>query len=338
MNNKLNFVIAGCGRIAARHALEIQKHGVLTGVCDIDQQKADDFAKRFSATAYYSIDDLLRVEKGTHILVVCTPNGLHAEHSIKGLNAGLHVICEKPMSITVAEATKMIAAAETNNRKLNIVKQNRFNPPVLFIKEFLAQNKLGKIASFQLNCFWNRPAAYYENSWKGSIELDGGTLYTQFSHFIDILYWLLGDVKAVNGFRKNELHKGIIEFEDSGVIAIEMESGVIGSINYSVNSYPKNMEGSITILGETGTIKIGGQYLNELEYFSVRNEIMPQLAKGNTANEYGFYEGSMSNHDKVYEAFVQSINTTESSLATAAETMKTVAIIEKIYKECPLLP
>lgn len=338
MNNSLQFAIIGCGKIAPRHAAQIIKHGKLCAVCDIDTSKADAMACTFSAKAYYSIDDLLANEKHVDILVVCTPNGLHAAHSIKGLNAGMHVICEKPMAITTSDAETMITAAERNNKKLNIVKQNRFNPPVAFVKNLLDQGKLGRITSFQLNCFWNRPAEYYLNTWKGNKDMDGGTLFTQFSHFIDILYWFLGNVKSVTGIRKNQLHVNTIEFEDTGIAMLEMNNGAIGSLSYSVNAYDHNMEGSLTLFGEKGTIKIGGQYLNELEYFSVENEKAPALQKGSNANEYGFYEGSMSNHDKVYDAFVQSLHDTTSPLASAGETMKTVSIIEKIYNESPFLP
>ncbi len=338
MNNPLQFAIIGCGKIAPRHATQIKKHGTLRAVCDIEKSKADALAKDFSSKAYYNIDDLLANEKQVDVLVVCTPNGLHAEHSIKGLNAGMHVICEKPMAITAADAENMITAAKRNNKKLNIVKQNRFNPPVAFVKNLLQQEKLGRITSFQLNCFWNRPAEYYLNTWKGNKEMDGGTLFTQFSHFIDIMFWFLGDIKSVTGIRKNQLHINTIEFEDTGIAILEMNNGAIGSLSYSVNAYKHNMEGSLTLFGEKGTVKIGGQYLNELEYFSVENEQAPVLQKGSNANEYGFYEGSMSNHDKVYNAFVQSLNDTASPLASAEETMKTVAIIEKIYNESPFLP
>lgn len=338
MNNPLQFAIIGCGKIAPRHATQIKKHGTLRAVCDIEKSKADALAKDFSSKAYYNIDDLLANEKQVDVLVVCTPNALHAEHSIKGLNAGMHVICEKPMAITAADAENMITAAKRNNKKLNIVKQNRFNPPVAFVKNLLQQEKLGRITSFQLNCFWNRPAEYYLNTWKGNKEMDGGTLFTQFSHFIDIMFWFLGDIKSVTGIRKNQLHINTIEFEDTGIAILEMNNGAIGSLSYSVNAYKHNMEGSLTLFGEKGTVKIGGQYLNELEYFSVENEQAPVLQKGSNANEYGFYEGSMSNHDKVYNAFVQSLNDTASPLASAEETMKTVAIIEKIYNESPFLP
>ncbi|MEJ0101118.1 MAG: Gfo/Idh/MocA family oxidoreductase [Bacteroidota bacterium] len=188
-----------------------------------------------------------------------------------------------------------------------------------------------------MNCFWNRPAEYYENTWHGTKDLDGGILYTQFSHFIDILYWFLGDVVHVSGYRSNMLHRDCMEIEDNGVAILEMNNKITGSLNYSVNAYKKNMEGSFTILGEKGTVKIGGQYLNELDYFLAENENLPELPKGNSSNQYGFYEGSMSNHDKVYEAFAKAIDDPSYPIASAHETMKTVEIIERIYKASPFL-
>ena len=214
---------------------------------------------------------------------------------------------------------------------LFIVKQNRFNPPVVAIKKILDEKKLGKIYSIQLNCFWNRDPKYYKNSWKGTKALDGGTLFTQFSHFIDLLYWMFGDVKQVKGFSKNYAHQGCIEFEDTGVVILEFKNGIIGTINYTVNSFQKNMEGSLTIFGENGTIKIGGQYLNELEYQQIKDHTITHLPAGNKANEYGFYQGSMSNHDKVYQNVVDVINNNAQMAASSHDGLKTVEIIEKIY-------
>jgi UDP-N-acetyl-2-amino-2-deoxyglucuronate dehydrogenase len=338
MNSKPSFAIIGCGRIAQRHAAEASKHGAIKAVCDIIKERADELAAKYNTISYYAIDDLLEKEKDSiDIVCICTPNGLHAVHSIKSLNAGKHVLCEKPMAIHSIDAAIMIEAAEKNNKKLFVVKQNRFNPPVSFIKKLLDEKKLGKIINFQLNCFWNRPAAYYKNHWHGTKELDGGILYTQFSHFIDVLYWFLGDLNSVTGYRSNKMHKGTIEFEDNGIALVEMGDKVTGTLNYSINAFQKNMEGSILLSGEKGTVKIGGQYLNELEYFAVEDESYPDLPKGKPSNQYGHYEGSMSNHDKVYEALLKAIDEPSYPLASAQETMKTVEIIEKIYKASPLL-
>ena len=329
----LRFAIIGCGRIAQRHAEQIKRFGHLQAVCDILPEKADAFAQQHDAKAFYTTELLLLQKQSIDIIVVCTPNGLHAFNSIDALNANFHVLCEKPMAIKTDDCKRMIATAEKNKKQLFIVKQNRFNPPVQAVKKLLDDNKLGKIFSVQLNCYWNRNSDYYKNSWKGTKQYDGGTLFTQFSHFIDLLYWFFGDVKNVQAILSNATHQNIIEFEDTGVVNLEFENGVVGGIHYTVNSYQKNMEGSLTIFAEKGTIKIGGQYLNELEYQLIENYKIEDLPKGNTANDYGSYTGSMSNHDKVYQNLVDVLLHGGSTYANAYDGLKTVEIIEKIYKE-----
>lgn len=325
------FAIIGCGNIGKRHAEQIQRVGKLVAVCDIVKSKAEELGKTHNADVFSSIEELLADNKKIDVAVICTPNGLHAQHSIISLWAGCHVLCEKPMAIKSSDCRMMIGAAEKAGKLLFVVKQNRFNPPVAAVKKLLDEKKLGNIYSIQLNCFWNRDAKYYENSWKGTNELDGGTLFTQFSHFIDLLYWMFGDVKQAKAFKKNFAHKNSIDFEDTGVVILEFDSGIVGTINYTVNSFQKNMEGSLTIFGEKGTVKIGGQYLNEMEYQQIQDHVISNLPIGNKANEYGFYQGSMSNHDKVYLNLVDVINNNASMAASSTDGLKTVEIIEKIY-------
>lgn len=330
---KIRFAIIGCGRIAQRHAEHIQNFGQLVSVCDIIKDRADDLAAKTGAVSYQYVKDMLQKEKDVDVVAICSPNGLHAEHSILSLDAGYHVLCEKPMAINVHDCGEMIKAAERNNKRLFAIKQNRFNPPVAAVKKALEDGKFGKIYSIQLSCFWNRNADYYENSWKGSADLDGGTLFTQFSHFIDLLYWMVGDIKNAKGFSANFNHKDHIDFEDTGAVVVEFYNGAIGTINYTVNSYGKNMEGSLTIFGEKGTVKIGGQYLNELEYQNIENFEFKNLPEGNKANEYGHYQGSMSNHDKVYENLVDVLQNGSAISTNSFEGLKTVEIIDKIYQQ-----
>ncbi len=325
-----NFAIIGCGRIAQRHAEQAARVGRLVAVCDIVPERAKALAQMYNASAYYKDEELLQREHNIDIVAVCSPNGLHATHSITALKAGSHVLCEKPLAINTEDAQLMIRAAKESGKQLFVVKQNRYNPPVAFLKNLIEQKALGKILSFQINCFWNRPDRYYTD-WKGKKNMDGGTLFTQFSHFIDLMYWLLGDVKMIKSISKN-LHHPAIEIEDTGVVAFEMENGAIGSLSYTINSFEKNMEGSITVFAQNGTVKIGGQYLNELEYCHVKDVPLPDLPKGNPANGYGFYQGSMSNHDKVYENLLKALDNPSHVFASAAEGAKTVEIIEKIYR------
>lgn len=327
----IRFVIIGCGRIAWRHAAHIAARGQLIAVCDTDKERADQLARQFDARAYYTLDDLLQKEQQVDVAAICTPNGLHASHAIACLKAGLHVLCEKPMAITVEDCGEMIKTAEKANRRLFAIKQNRFNPPVAAVKQLIDEGRLGRIFSVQLSCFWNRDDAYYHHSWKGTKLLDGGTLFTQFSHFIDLLYWMIGDVKNVEAYIANYAHRHTIEFEDTGVVILQFYNGVIGTLNYTVNSHQQNMEGSLTIFAEKGTVKIGGQYLNELEYQNIEGYQIEHLPEGNKANNYGSYQGSMSNHDKVYDNLIDVLTNNAAISTNSFEGLKTVEIIEKIY-------
>jgi len=328
---KFKFAIIGCGRIAQRHAEHIQKKGSLVAVCDIAEKKAIELAGKYQAKSYRLAADMLHAHPEIDVVSVCSPNGLHAEHTIAALKSGFHVLCEKPMALSVQDCGEMINAAERANKRLFIVKQNRFNPPVAAVKKILEEGRLGKIYSAQLNCFWNRNPDYYKNSWKGTKDLDGGTLFTQFSHFIDLLYWFMGDIKEIQAYIGNFDHQGIIEFEDTGVVSLRFYSGAIGTINYTVNSYQKNMEGSLTLFGEKGTVKIGGQYLNELEYQHIADFKIGDLPPGNPPNNYGQYQGSMSNHDKVYQNVIEVLQGNGVIAANGFEGLKTVEIIDKIY-------
>ncbi|WP_436517373.1 Gfo/Idh/MocA family protein [Ekhidna sp. To15] len=330
--DKIRIGLIGCGRIAQRHAGHISKLGKLAAVCDVNVEKATKLGEEYEVPFFTDVETFLRF-KDMDVVAVCSPNGLHAEHSINSLNAGFHVLCEKPMALSSADCEEMIKTAEKCNKRLFIVKQNRFNPAIEAVKEKIDQGALGKLYSIQLNCFWNRNFDYYEKSdWKGTKMLDGGTLFTQFSHFIDLLYWMIGDVDEASAILQNFAHKDVIEFEDTGVVSLKFKNGVLGTVNYTVNAFAKNMEGSITVFGEKGTVKVGGQYLNKLEYQSLEGEEIGELRAGNPANEYGEYQGSMSNHDRVYENLIDVLQNGGSIATNGLEGLKTVEIIEKIYK------
>jgi len=332
---ELQFAIIGCGKISARHAEQASKLGKLVAVCDIVKEKADSLALKYNSKAFYTVADLFKSVGKVDITAVCTPNGLHSEHSIIALNSDSNVLCEKPMSISSDTAKQMMQTAEKNKRKLFVVKSTRYNPALAELKNIVTENKLGKLFSFQLNCFWNRPIEYYNDGWRGSLKLDGGTLYTQFSHYIDAMLWLFGDVKSVNGFRKNFNHTGAIEFEDSGSLSMAMENGMTGGVNWSVNSYKKNMEVSLTLLAEKGSIRIAGEYMNKIEYQLCENTEVQQAMEGK-ANDYGFYKGSMSNHDKVYENMLKALVDDSHPFSNATDGLKTVELIERIYQTIPL--
>lgn len=332
--SKICFSIVGCGAIAQRHATHAKNYGELHSVYDIDIEKANQFAANYSCIAYTSYQELLLNSKA-QVIVICTPNYLHATQSILALKNGFHVICEKPMALTSIDCLAMITTATNSNRQLFIVKQNRYNPPVAAVKKAIEDNVLGKILSLQLNCFWNRDNTYYQNStWKGKQNLDGGILYTQFSHFIDLLIWMFGEVEEVKAMSKNYRHNESTEFADTVTASVHFISGILATIHCTINSFKKNMEGSITIFGEKGTIKIGGEYLNVLEYQNIQGYSIDNLPKGNAANMYGSYTGSMSNHPLVYKNVIDVLQNKALPDVNMYDGLKTVTLIEKIYKAC----
>lgn len=330
-NMKIRFALVGCGQIGPRHAHQMAKIGDLVAVCDVDKAKADLLAGQYDCIPFYSLEELLDASLPIDVVAICTPNYLHASQSIRCLNMGFHVICEKPMAISSKDGRLMLEASGAAARKLFVVKQNRYNPPVLAIKNMLNRELLGSIHGFQVNCFWNRTTAYYNSEWKGKKKLDGGILFTQFSHFVDLLYWFLGDVKTVKTITGRFLLNEVMELEDTGFSLLNMENGSIGSFNYTITSHDHNMEGSITLFGSKGTVKIGGQYLNTIDYFSVEHEELPVLDSNNLPNDYGYYQGSMSNHDKVYLDVIQALNNKTNAVVEGLEAIKTIEIIEKMY-------
>jgi UDP-N-acetyl-2-amino-2-deoxyglucuronate dehydrogenase len=327
----INYGLIGCGRIGQRHAEQMTRTGKLVAVCDTMESRANDFATNYKVRAYSNHIEMFEAESQLNVVSVCTPNGNHAEHSIAALNRGIHVICEKPMALEIADCSSMIKAAIENDRVLFVVKQNRYNPPVAAIKKLMDQGRLGKVYSVQLNCFWNRNKEYYQDSWRGDTNLDGGTLFTQFSHFIDLIYWLFGEVDEVSAMTSNFAHQGVIDFEDTGVALLKFRTGAIATLNYTVNSFRKNMEGSLTIFAEKGTIKIGGEYLNKLEYQQIEDLIISDLPASSSANNYGQYTGSMSNHNQVYDNVVDVLHHGGEIMTTSYDALKTVEIIRRIY-------
>ena len=328
----IRFLLVGCGAIGERHAQLAAEKGILLAVCDTDENKLRRFTKRWLCYGYTSLAAMLR-EQQADALIVCTPNGMHARHSIAGLKAGLHVLCEKPMAITLADAKRMNATAEKAGKHLVIVKQNRYNPSLITIKKMLDQGKLGAISSIQINGFWNRNEHYYRNSdWRGTLLHDGGTLLTQFSHFIDLLYWFFGPLQSVQGYTANRFHTSVIETEDTGVFSFVTKAGVPGTFHYSVNSKDCNFEGSLTILAQKATIKIGGPYLNAITYQQPRCIPEKAMSASMPPNRYKGYEGSMANHAMVYDAFLALLSGKKEHNVSGKEGAETIQMITQFYK------
>ncbi len=329
---KVKFILVGCGNIGERHARLASQKGELLAVCDIDEKKVRHFSRQFQCYGYTSFERMIAEEGNADVLLVCTPNGLHSSHSIAGLKAGKHVLCEKPMALSVADCRKMIAAATKANKHLLVVKQNRFNPPVAALKKLIDKNKLGEIYTVQLNCYWNRGQNYYkESSWRGTKKLDGGVLFTQFSHFIDLLYWCFGSLQKADGKIFNLAHQKQIEIEDTGVFTFLIKDSTPGILSYSTNATNKNYEGSLTVIAEKATIKIGGPYLNKIEYQEPELIDLSALNEGKEVNQYNGYQGSMNNHGKVYDELLQVISGKKKKYTSGEEAMHSVQIIEKLY-------
>ncbi len=328
------FGIIGCGRIAAKHADYISNYGQLIAVCDIIPEKATELANRFGAKEYNSLEAMLESENTIDVIAVCTPNGLHAEHSIKSLQAGKHVLCEKPMCLTSAAAWQMRETEKYTRKKLFIVKSGRHNPNIKILRTLIETGQLGEIYSFQLNCVWNRENNYYSD-WHGKIFPDGGTLYTQFSHYLDIILWLFGDAEELNSFSGNFAHTGVIEFEDTGVANLKMKSGAIGNLHWTVNSYRRNAEISLLVVAEKATVSMGGPYLNSVNYFLSDLENPFQNIQSNP-NVYQHYLGSMSHHNEIYQQLISDLENNKNS--NSMDGVKTVELIEKIYKSISIKP
>lgn len=329
----IRFAIIGHGNIGSRHAHHIEQHpeAELVAVCDKNPAQLARYAadKVFTTTDFNAILDRNDID----VVNVCLPNYLHAPCTSAALEKGKHVVCEKPMAMSVSECSAMIHAAEVHNKQLFVVKQNRYNPPVQAVKQLVEQGALGAIYQVQINCFWNRNERYYTQSdWRGSRSKDGGCLFTQCSHFVDIMYYLIGNVLPIKGLVHNFGHEGFVEFEDSGAFILQAaNNGALVSFCFSTCTHQKNMEGSITIIAEHGTVKIGGQYLNTIEYQNIANHHIILPDTGNSCNDYGEYQGSMSNHDKVIQNVVDTLLQRDTVATNGQEGRQIVAIIEGMY-------
>lgn len=333
-HKKVRFVIIGSGHIGKRHAEMIRRNpeAQLVAMCDI-KSKAELNLENLEVPFFNSVDDLLSSGVEFDVVNICTPNGLHAEHTLRALENKKHVVIEKPMGLTVADCEKIIFKALQVSRQVFCVMQNRYSPPSVWIKDVVEKGILGEVYMVQLNCYWNRDDRYYTGkNWKGSADLDGGTLFTQFSHFIDIMYWLFGDITNIQGKFGDFNHSKLTAFEDSGFVSFDFVNGGMGSINYSTSVWDKNLESSITIIAEKGCIKIGGQYMNEVEYCHIQNYTMPELPPASPANDYGHYKGSAANHHFIIENVIDTLKGRTMATTNALEGLKVVDIIERIYE------
>jgi len=329
----VKFAVVGCGHIGKRHAEMICRNpkAVLVALIDV-KEKSSLNINAYNVPFFQSLEEFLQSGIAADVINIATPNGLHAQQALQCLNAQKNIVIEKPIATTKADAEKIIFKALNVHKYVFAVMQNRYSPPSVWIKEMIESGKLGKIFMVQMNCYWNRDERYYKkDAWHGTKKLDGGSLFTQFSHFVDIFYWLFGDIQNIQTKLRCFNHEGLTEFEDSGLVTFDIVNGGIGSINFSTSVWNKNMESSMTIIAENGSIKIGGQYMEQIEYCHVKDYTMPQLPKTNPGNDYGGYQGSAANHAYVIENVIDVIHSNSSITTNALEGLKVVDIIECIY-------
>lgn len=334
-DRKIKFAVIGCGHIGKRHSEMILRNSECELVAVVDTKPEETLNLPFGDIPFYSsLDELLIEDRGIDVINIATPNGFHVEQSLKCLEAKKHIVVEKPMALTKADAEKVIFKALNVHKHVFAVMQNRYSPPSVWIKELIESGVLGEIFMVQLNCYWNRDERYYRpDSWHGKRELDGGTLFTQFSHFIDIMYWLFGDIENIRGRFADFNHKSLTDFEDSGFVSFDFVNGGMGSINYSTSIWNQNLESSMTVIAENGAVKIGGQYMDKVEVCNVKDYEMPQLAPTNPGNDYGAYKGSAQNHHYIIDNVIDVLKGRAAITTNALEGLKVVEIIERIYQE-----
>jgi predicted dehydrogenase len=332
-DKKIKFAVIGCGHIGKRHAEMVlgNAEAELVALCDA-RPKEELGIEKYTAQFFSSIEELLAADLDIDVVNICTPNGLHSDQASLALAKGMHVVVEKPIGLSKAKCEKVLHYALLHHKHVFAVMQNRYSPPSVWIKDLVERKVLGDIFMVQLNCYWNRDNRYYKTGgWKGTTDLDGGTLYTQFSHFIDIMYWLFGDVENIQAKFNDFIHQDSTDFEDSGFVSFDFVDGGMGSLNYSTAVANQNLESSITVIGEKGSVKIGGQYMNEVEVCNIEGYEMPELPEANPPNDYGPYKGSAANHHYVIENVIDTLKGRTTATTNALEGLKVVDIIERIY-------
>jgi UDP-N-acetyl-2-amino-2-deoxyglucuronate dehydrogenase len=329
----LNFALVGCGRISKRHSellgLEQITNAKLIAVCDVNTDKAEQLAEKFNVTAYNDMDRMMEQES-IDVVVVLTPSGLHARHVINLAKYGKHIMVEKPMALTIDDADAMITACDENNCKLFVIKQNRFNVPVVKLREALVDGRFGEIVLGTVRVRWARHQAYYDqDDWRGTWAMDGGVLTNQASHHVDMLEWMLGDVESVHARSRTALAN--IEAEDTAIVTLKFKSGALGIIEATTAARPKDLEGSISILGEKGSVVIGGFAVNEMITWAFEDEREGDAAvleefSVNPPNVYGF------GHQAYYEHVVECIKNNTQNLVDGLQGRKSVELISAIYE------
>lgn len=292
-DRKLRFALVGCGRIAKNHFAAMKQHADrvdLVAVCDVNAVALAAAVKETGAKGYRSLTELL-ADTNADIVVLTTPSGLHPEQAIEIAATGRHVMTEKPMATRWHDGVQMVKACDDANVRLFVVKQNRRNATLQLLKKAVAEQRFGRIYMVNINVFWTRPQEYYDSAaWRGTWEFDGGAFMNQASHYVDLLDWLIGPIESIQAYTGTLARN--IEVEDTGVVSIRWRSGALGSMNVTMLTYPKNLEGSITIIGEKGTVRVGGVAVNEIQHWEFAEKYSDdeevRAASYETTSVYGF--------------------------------------------------
>lgn len=329
-DRKIRFALVGCGRISEKHIEAIRHHGndaEMVAVCDPDPGALRCATERTGVAGFRDLDDLL-AEANADAVILATPSGLHAEQGIRVAEAGRHVISEKPMATRWNDAKRFVQACDRAGVHLFVVKQNRRNATIQLLKRAMDQKRFGRVYMVNLNVFWNRPQAYYDVArWRGTWEFDGGAFMNQASHYVDLLDWLVGPVESVNAFTGTLARN--IQVEDTGVVNIRWRSGALGSLNVTMLTYPKNLEGSITIIGEKGTARVGGVAVNEIQHWDFaephEDDQRVREASYETTSVYGF------GHPLYYENVIRTLRGEAEAETDGREGLRSLELLIGIY-------
>ena len=332
---KIRLGLIGCGRISVQHflAIEAVPEIELRAVCDIKENRAKKAAKKYKVDWYKDYQKLLK-RNDIDLVSICTPNGLHVQMGIDAAKAGKDVIMEKPLGVNLEEVDRLLNFFKKTNKKFFSVLQVRFNPSIQAVKKIIEGNKLGRINNAALVVRWTRPQKYFDqDEWRGTKKLDGGALLNQGIHYVDLLQWLIGPVESV--FAKKDTLSHQIEIEDIVVALLKFKNGSYATLEFTICTYPRNLEASVSVLGSRGTIKIGGLAADKIDIWEAKNLPRPNLSSGLSPNVYaeGLYQGSCPNHLFVYKNIIQHYQGNKSAYVTdGSEARKSLEIIEAIYR------
>jgi len=329
-DRKIRVALIGCGRIAANHFNAIEQHAdnlELVDVCDVDAEALAQAVERTKATGHSNLTDLLKTSTAD-LVILTTPSGLHSRQAIQIAGTGRHVMTEKPMATSWHDGVSMVKACDDANVRMFVVKQNRRNATLQLLKNAIEKKRFGKIYMVNINVFWTRPQAYYDTAkWRGTWEFDGGAFMNQASHYVDLIDWLIGPLESLQAYTATLARD--IECEDSGVISLRWRNGALGSMNVTMLTYPKNLEGSITILGEKGTAKIGGVAVNEVQHWEFAEpepeDELVQQASYQTTSVYGF------GHPLYYENVINVLRGEAEPETDGREGLKSLEVLIATY-------